>query len=745
MIDTTTPARPAILDLVPGWLVRLGAIGWRVLAALLVGLVAIELAIALSTVTVSVLVAVVVAATFAPFVMRLRDRGWSRTRAAAVVTVGAVAVILVTLVLIGLSFAPYIGDMRAAIESGLVALRDRLAEVSIPPEVADAIAKAEAGLDAWLSEAAGGIASTIANVATVGVLASFTTFFLLQDGDKAWVWAMRSASDWRRETITSSGHVALERVGGYLRGTAVLAASDAISDFIFLWLLGVPLAGPLSVLVFFGGFIPYIGGLITTTIIVLVTLASQGVGAVVILLVLITVMNIVQGNIMAPVIYGKTVEIHPALVLVALPAGAAFFGIIGLFAAIPIVAFVLAIVGALVTALGVDPEAERPPARVSGDSAFVPVWLDRLGQWSWRLLVGAALIYAAITALVQVPSVILPVILGVVFASTLARPVAALRRRGWGRSRAAAAATAGATLVVVLVVAVTVASLIGPLRQVIDQAIAGAGDADASASGILGLLVSVVEEYGGALIAAVAGAVAGLAGLAVILFLSVFLTFYFLRDGDRFWARVLERVQASRRARVAEAGSRAVDVLGGYMVGTGAISLFGALTQYVIMVILGIPLALPLAVLSFFGGFIPYIGSFLTTGLALLVTIAVGSPTDVIVMVAFTLIFNVVQGNFVAPIVYSRVVSLHPAVVLLAIPAGNDLAGIAGMFLIVPFLGVVAATWRSGLHLLDIDVGDRSRGDAATQTPMAPGTAAAPEIGTGAADGPPPAPSPAPG
>src|SRR4029077_12479509 len=146
---------------------------------------------------------------------------------------------------------------------------------------------------------------------------------------------------------------------------------------------------------------------------------------------------------------------------------------------------------------------------------------------------------------------------------------------------------------------------------------------------------------------------------------------------------------------------RAFNVLGGYMLGTGAISVFGAATQFLIMTILGIPLALPLAILAVFGGFIPYIGSLITTGLAFLVTVATGSPHDILIMAIFTIVFNIVQGNIVAPIVYSRVVSLHPAVILVAIPAGNAIAGVIGMFLVVPFLGVIATTWRTVLHVLD--------------------------------------------
>jgi predicted PurR-regulated permease PerM len=196
-------------------------------------------------------------------------------------------------------------------------------------------------------------------------------------------------------------------------------------------------------------------------------------------------------------------------------------------------------------------------------------------------------------------------------------------------------------------------------------------------------------------------AVSNLAAIGVIALLSILLTYYFMRDGATYWRSFLERVEPGRRSHIQAAGQRAFNVLGGYMVGTGAISLFGAATQWLIMTILGIPYALPLAVLAVFGGFIPYIGSLITTGLAFLVTVATGSPTDIAIMAIFTIVFNIVQGNFVAPIVYSKVVSLHPAVVLVAIPAGNEIAGVIGMFLVVPFLGVFAAVWRTVLMVLD--------------------------------------------
>ena len=105
-----------------------------------------------------------------------------------------------------------------------------MASLNIPPEVGTAIDHATQGLQAWVSTEISGLAGTIATVATVGLLATFLTFFFLMDGDKAWGWAMASANSWRRETIETAGDVALERVGGYLRGTAVIAAFDGFVE-----------------------------------------------------------------------------------------------------------------------------------------------------------------------------------------------------------------------------------------------------------------------------------------------------------------------------------------------------------------------------------------------------------------------------------------------------------------------------------------------------------------------------------
>ena len=185
----TTAPSPATRELVPDWLEHLAALSWRVLAIAALGLVLVYLAGVLGTVTASILVALIVAATFAPYVVALRDRGWSRIKAAAAVFLGAFVVIGVTLLLIGLSFAPYVSQLIDYVQSGLTTLKDDLAAQSVPPEVISSLDSVATTVTDWLSSNVGAIASAVGSVATVVILGGFLTFFLLMDGDKAWVWA----------------------------------------------------------------------------------------------------------------------------------------------------------------------------------------------------------------------------------------------------------------------------------------------------------------------------------------------------------------------------------------------------------------------------------------------------------------------------------------------------------------------------------------------------------------------------
>jgi predicted PurR-regulated permease PerM len=693
--------RPPV-SLVPPWLSNLASLSWRIAAIVGLIIAAWLLATLLWTVTASIAVAVVVSALFAPWVMRLRARGRSRNAAAAIVWASALVGLLAIGIVVLLAMLPSLSRAIGAIEAALTAVQGRIASLDLPPIVGEVVSDLISIVRLTVSpvggSAAGDVVSWAASAVTILVLATFLVFFFLRDGDRAWLWAFQAVEPSKRDRITSAGEDALQRLAGYLRGTTILSAIIALTDLVFMLVLGVPSAVPLAILVFLGGYIPYFGGIVTTAIILVVTWATVGTFQVVVLLVLIAVRNAILGYGIRPTLYGRTVSIHPALVLLVLPAGFQLAGVIGLFAAVPVTAVVFAVAKATLEILKPDPPPTLP--------GLVPAWVDRVAQWSWRILVSLVLVAILVGVFVSIPLVLLPIVIALIIAATVSPLVQWLQGRGWSRARASAAAVGGGFLGIIALLILTALSLVSGAEQVANGAVAGASKVNDAIGGSLGGLVDAVAFGRGQIVQTVILAANEIAATAIVIVLSVLISFYLLRDGASLWHRLLGNARPAVRPELDAAGGRAFEVLGGYMSGTAVVSFVGAFSQLVIMVVLGIDFALPVFVLSFFLCFIPYIGGFISTGIALLLTVAVGSTTDIAVMIVWTLVFNIVTGNIVSPLVYGRTVHLHPAIVLVAIPAGAAIAGILGMFMVVPVLGIISATWRTVLAAMGAPSGD---------------------------------------
>ena len=307
--------------------------------------------------------------------------------------------------------------------------------------------------------------------------------------------------------------------------------------------------------------------------------------------------------------------------------------------------------------------------RCEGD---IPIWLDRLAQWSWRLLVAVGFIGLAVAILSQFPVVVGPIVVAVTLAATFLPAVAALERRGWTRGRASFVVSILVWVIVAVVTSLSITALGGSLQEAVQGAMTGGSVADQSLpEGVSGGVGQLSQLVGSGILGLIASIASSIASALVFFIITALLAYFMLRDGDRGWAWITSHLDGWRRTQVTIAGDRAVTMLGGYMIATGVLGLFNAVTGFIVMTLLGLPLALPVAILSFFGGFIPYIGQFVTSLIAFLIAVAFGTAQDVIVMGIWTAVFNVVQGSVIAPLVYGRAVSLHPAIVLIVIPAGG--------------------------------------------------------------------------
>jgi putative heme transporter len=708
----TTENRAAAL--VPSWLSHLAAVGWRVLVTVGLGIALLAIGARLSTTIASLLVGGIAAATLSPFASRLRSRGWSGLRAAAALTGALVLGGLGVIVLIFAALVPTISDLADLIRRGADALQAAVAETPFGQQFAEILTRLNSALTSYLAGQVAGIASSVATIATILMLALFMTFFLLLDGDKAADVTLSQVSDWRRQRLLSACQDVIEQVGGYIRGTIATAIIKAAAVFGILVLFGVPLAGPLTVIAFLAGLVPYLGAFITVVIVTLAAIAHGGTQTGLLVFGLLVVLFLVL-KYYEPRLYGRNAEIHPAVVLVALPIGAALGGLLGVVIAVPTIVFVSAILGPILDVLGEPGERDDDPS-----AASVPLWLERLAQWSWRGLVALGLGALLVSVAANVPLVIGPIVVAITLAATVIPGQRALERRGMTRTQASVLVASVLWASIVAVTVLSVAALAREAAPATDTANAIPDPGPSAESAVR----AIIAAYEHGLFGTIVGVIGQVLAFAFFLALTALLSFYCLKEGDRAWDWATARLSDWRRREIRTAGTRGVKVLGGYMIATGVLGGFNAITGFVIMVLLGLPLALPIAVLSFLGGFIPYIGQALTSLLAFLVALKFGTSQDVIIMGLYTIVMNVVQGSFIAPLVYGRAVSIHPAVVLLAIPAGGELAGVLGMFLAVPLLGVAAAVWRNLL----VALGDRPPETSAPTAEPDPAPAAPPGI-----------------
>jgi predicted PurR-regulated permease PerM len=352
-------------------------------------------------------------------------------------------------------------------------------------------------------------------------------------------------------------------------------------------------------------------------------------------------------------------------------------------------------------------DSSAPPSR-----AAVPRVLDDAAKWSWRFLVVVAAVVVLFWSAARLAVVIVPVLVGLVLAALVSPLVEVLARR---------LPRLLATWVVLIVAA---ASITG-VGYLLSSSIAGAVD-DVAAEfetalddirtwlqeGPLGLsadtvdslsesAAGLVDRIGSGLLEEPAGTVRLAVEVVGGAFLMVVVLFFFLKDGPQMWTWLLARIRPVRRPTVDASGRAAIAALQGWIRGvaiTGVVD--GALIGGA-MFLLGVPAALPVAVLTVLASFFPIVGATVAGALAVAIALgAQGLPTA-IVLGLVVLAVQQIEGDVILPIVMRRQVRLHPIVILVSLAVGGVLGGILGALVAVPLTASVSAAIRAAAELDD--------------------------------------------
>ncbi len=295
--------------------------------------------------------------------------------------------------------------------------------------------------------------------------------------------------------------------------------------------------------------------------------------------------------------------------------------------------------------------------------------------------------------------VVLPVIIAVLLTTLLLPMDRWLLSHRWRPAPAAAATT---LLAVVVFFGLWALIIPGVLSQV-DELVTNVQDGARQAVGVLEPLgvgrADLDRTIDDALSSVQGSAVANevltgavlLTQWAAAVVLIVVLTFFFLKDGAKLWEWVLELFHEDRQPMLREVGARSWAALSAYVQGVVLVATIDAVLIGAALLIVGVPVAIPLIVLTFVAAFFPIVGAFAAGAAAVLVALVANGLGAALVLLAVIVGVQQLEGNVFYPIVVGRKLALHPVGILLALTAGGVLAGVVGAFLAVPIAAVTAA------------------------------------------------------
>ncbi|QDB79973.1 AI-2E family transporter [Georgenia wutianyii] len=326
-----------------------------------------------SLVVVPVALALFPAALLAPLTARLRATRLPDSAVALLILLLLLVVLGGAGVFIGRALAEQAPQIADHVSRGLSRIEDRVDVAGLPggaggiEDLARKAGSAVAG--GGLLSRGLGAAEEAGAVAAGALILLVVLFFYVKDGRRLWVAVLDLVPARHQARVDQLGAQSFATIGFYLRGRLLVAAIDAVTIGVGLWILQVPLALPLSMLVLLGALLPFLGALLAGSVAAVVALADRGFAVAIAVVVLVVLVQEVEAHILTPVIQGRVVSLHPLLVLLSVTAGTVLLGILGAFLAVP----VAAVLARLVDNLRGRPAPTRrsrrrrgPPAAATG-------------------------------------------------------------------------------------------------------------------------------------------------------------------------------------------------------------------------------------------------------------------------------------------------------------------------------------------------------------------------------------------
>ncbi|MFG3023036.1 AI-2E family transporter [Streptomyces sp. NPDC048254] len=310
-----------------------------------VGWVGIRLCSEFRTAVTPVLLALLGTALLGPLYRRLVTAGVQRSLAAGLTCVAVAAVVGGAVYIVVAALIDTGGQITSSLKNAAKSLAQHFGAAGTSLD--DLADNAKDLLGKFGGTAASNVISGVSVVGegiAMAVLALLLVFFFLRDSHLVVESIRAMAPGGSADLLEAMARRAFERIEGFMRGTTVIAFIDAVCITVGLLVLRVPGAVGLGALVLVGAYIPYLGAFISGAVAVLVALADRGFVIALWVLGVVLAVQVLEGHVLQPMIQSRTVQMHPAVVMVTITAGASVAGILGMLLAVPLTAAAFGVV-----------------------------------------------------------------------------------------------------------------------------------------------------------------------------------------------------------------------------------------------------------------------------------------------------------------------------------------------------------------------------------------------------------------
>lgn len=299
-------------------------------------------------------VAVVVGAAFlaliisrglTPVAKVLRQAQLGPGLSAAVSLLLFVAILIGIVTLVAVTVAGQMGSLSESLDAGAREVEGWITSLSFVDVNTEDLERLRKQATKSISNVGGGDGSAIVSGATtigkllVGLLLAFiVTFFFLKDGEMLRDRVTQIVPVHHRPVAVDAANRAWDALGGYLRGSALLGVLEAVIIAVTLAATGSSLIAPVVVVTFIAAFVPIVGAIAAGVVAILVALSTSGVTAALITAGVVLVVQQLDNDLLAPVLYGRALRLHPLVVLLGVAAGGSAFGVAGSVCAVPVLA-----------------------------------------------------------------------------------------------------------------------------------------------------------------------------------------------------------------------------------------------------------------------------------------------------------------------------------------------------------------------------------------------------------------------